>query len=370
MQDRPRESQLFLHKYRPTFLEDFKDCYANTDSTDRAKVNNFRVIDLLQTLMQGDHMIVMVVGGRCTGKTTLVQALVTEYIDRMHYSRDNVMLLNTLRDQGIHFYRSDVRNFCQTASKLQRKVVIFDDIDLLSEQSQQVFRTCVDKFNAYCHFIITCTNIHNLNENLQSRFFPLRMMPLSRNQLEFLNSHIQRQEAIPLTEAASQKIMNLACQNICNVKILLSFLQKCKLLRPIADESQQQQEKKWVIDLNTVEELCSIISYHHYDNYIAAFKERNLASAISIITSLHDRGFSVMDILDNFFSYVKHVPDQQDATTTTNPITTAATTILTETQKYQLTKYICKYISYFHSLHEDEIELVLLTNNLYRYFGE
>jgi hypothetical protein len=53
-----------------------------------------------------------------------------------------------------------------------------------------------------------------------------------------------------------------------------------------------------------------------------------------------------MDILDNYFIFIKN------------------TTILTEDQKYNVIPFICKYISIFHNIHEDEIELALFTNNL------
>ena len=53
-----------------------------------------------------------------------------------------------------------------------------------------------------------------------------------------------------------------------------------------------------------------------------------------------------MDILDNYFLFVKN------------------TKLLSEDQKYTIIPYICKYISIFHNIHEDEIELSLFTNNL------
>ena len=55
-----------------------------------------------------------------------------------------------------------------------------------------------------------------------------------------------------------------------------------------------------------------------------------------------------MDILDNYFIFVK----------TTN--------ILNEVEKYKIIPIICKYITIFHNIHEDEIELALLTNNLFK----
>jgi hypothetical protein len=59
-----------------------------------------------------------------------------------------------------------------------------------------------------------------------------------------------------------------------------------------------------------------------------------------------------MDILDNYFLFIKN------------------TTILNEDQKYNIIPFICKYISIFHNIHEDEIELALFTNNLMKILNE
>jgi len=53
-----------------------------------------------------------------------------------------------------------------------------------------------------------------------------------------------------------------------------------------------------------------------------------------------------MDILDNYFVFIKF------------------TALLSETQKYDIIPIICKYISVFYNIHEDEIELAIFSNNL------
>ena len=37
---------------------------------------------------------------------------------------------------------------------------------------------------------------------------------------------------------------------------------------------------------------------------------------------------------------------------------------LTDNEKYKITPLICKYITIFNDIHEDEIELVLFTNTI------
>ena len=67
---------------------------------------------------------------------------------------------------------------------------------------------------------------------------------------------------------------------------------------------------------------------------------------VQIFYQLSDKGYSVMDIYDNYFAFVK------------------ITDLITEEHKYKIIKLLCKYITIFHNIHEDEIELALFTNNL------
>ena len=59
-----------------------------------------------------------------------------------------------------------------------------------------------------------------------------------------------------------------------------------------------------------------------------------------------DNKFSVGDILDSLFLYIKHC------------------SVLTEKEKYKIVPLLCKYITIFYDIHEDSIELIFLTNNL------
>jgi hypothetical protein len=78
--------------------------------------------------------------------------------------------------------------------------------------------------------------------------------------------------------------------------------------------------------------------------------EKNIVNAVNLIYKLFDKGYSVMDILDSYFLFVK------------------TTDVLTEDEKYKIIPIICKYITIFHNIHEDEIELALFTNGLIKTF--
>jgi DNA polymerase III delta prime subunit len=245
---------------------------------------------------------------------------------------DNVLYINSLKEQGINYYRTDVKTFCQTGSSIKnkKKIVVLDDIDMINEQSQQVFRNCIDKFSHNVHFISSCNNIQKVIESLQSRFIIIKTKQLKRENLIKLINNIQQKENLDIDEDVKEFIINVSNNT---VKTLINYLEKFKLIG----------EK---ITCKLANELCSNISFITFEKYTVFVKNKQLNDAISLIYNIYDKGYSVMDILDNYFLFVK----------TTN--------ILNEEEKYKIIPHVCKYITIFHNIHEDEIELALFTNNL------
>jgi DNA polymerase III delta prime subunit len=316
------ESPLFLNKYQPQYFSEFE-----TDKT---------LIKILNTLINMNKLNILFIGDISSGKTTFINSIVREYYKDIpsHIYNDNILHINSLKEQGINYYRNDVKIFCQTCSSIikKKKIIILDDIDFINEQSQQVFRNYIDKYSHNVHFISSCSNSQKVIESLQSRLIIIKIKPLERANLHNIMKKIMINESICITEEAQEFILNI-CNN--NAKILINYIEKFKLL-----------DKQ--IDLNLANSLCTNISFFIFDKYTNLLKEGNLKNAINLLYSIYDQGYSVMDILDNYFLFVKN------------------TILYSEKQKYDIIPFICKYITIFHNIHEDEIELALFSNNLYK----
>jgi replication factor C subunit 2/4 len=243
-----------------------------------------------------------------------------------------VLYINSLKEQGINYYRSDVKTFCQTCSSIKnkKKIVVLDDIDLINEQSQQVFRNCIDKYSNNVHFISSCSNLQKVIESLQSRFIIIKIKSLKKHNLIKIIHKIQESENISIDEDAMDFILNVSNNA---AKILLNYMEKFKLL----NEN---------ITFELANQLCTNINFLKLKEYTNLIKNNKLNDAIKLIYEIYDKGYSVMDILDSYFLFIKN------------------TNILSEEQKYNIIPYICKYITIFNNIHEDEIELALFTNNL------
>lgn len=312
--------KLFVHKYQPMYFDDFG--------------KNNEVVKMLKTLIVFDNLNILLAGDVASGKTSLLNALIREYYTGStpkEYS-DNVLYINNLKEQGINYYRTEVKTFCQTCSmvKGKKKIIVLDDIDMINEQSQQVFRNFIDKYSHNVHFVSSCSNIQKVIESLQSRFTIIKMKPVTREGLVEILNCIKQSENIIIDNDAQEFIVNISNNT---VKTLVNYMEKFKLLN-----------ERITIDIAV--QLCSNISFFAFAEYIKCLLDKNLTDAIKLIYEIYDKGYSVMDILDNFFFFVKTTP------------------VITEEHKYIIIPCICKYITIFHEVHEDEIELALFTNNL------
>ena len=307
----------FIYKYKPTNFYDFEI--------------KPEIIEILLTLISMNNLNILFIGDSGCGKTSLINTLIKEYYGN-DYHNENILEINSLKEQGIQYYRSEVKTFCQTRCSLpnKKKIVILDDIDNINEQSQQVFRNCIDKYNNNVHFISSCCNIQKIIDSLQSRQTIIKLRPLDNTHFYRIINKIKTNEQISISNDAEQFIIS-----VCNgsIRTLLNYLEKFKIVNKH-------------IDLNIANQICTNISFIIFSQYTNYILNNDLISGIDILYDLYDKGYSVMDIYDNYLIFIK------------------STHIINELHKYEIIKLLCKYITIFHNIHEDEIELALFSNNL------
>lgn len=308
----------FTVKYRPEFINQFK-------------IKDLQ--EIIRTFINIGKMVILLTGNSGTGKTTILHTIVREYYgaDKSKDS-DNILSINTLKEQGIAYYRNDVKIFCQSASTIpgKKKILILDDLDIINDQGQQVFRNCIDKYSHNVCFIASCTNIQKVIDSIQSRMNIIRIRHHTPLELTEIITDIIIKESISLEPDVIPFIIS-----ICNgsVRILINYLEKFKLLGRH-------------IDVELASQLCTNISFKELGQYTSHCLDKDILSAMDVLNSFVDKGYSVTDILDCYFTYLKH------------------TETFNEDIKYKLIPLICKYITIFHNIHEDEIELYFFTNNI------
>jgi len=320
--------QPFIIKYKPKNLDDFiiEDDIKNT----------------INLLIDVNEINILFVGDSGSGKTTLIDIIIHQYYDSNIelFNNENILYINTLKEQGIHYYRNEVKTFCQTRNiNKTKKFLIIDDIDVINEQGQQVFRSCIDKYSNNVHFICTCTNLQKVIENLQSRQTIIQINTLKKSNIKQILDNVKNKENIVMDDLSIDTILNLSNNSVAT---MLNYMDKCRLL-------------KKNITNNIAEKLCTDISYDMFNNYTTIilnskkkYCDSDILQAVNIFYKIYDNGYSVIDILDNYFIYIKNI------------------TYVSDKIKFIIIKLLCEYISVFYELHEEKLELALFTNNLYK----
>ena len=324
--------KLFINEYKPNSIKEF---FASV---------KFKTV--LRTLLDVDDLNILFVGNVCSGKTILLNTIIREYYnlkpeDPLIENNTNILYINNLKEQGIGFFRSDLKTFSQSSSSIygKKKMVVIDDIDTINEQNQQVLRNYIDKYKHHTHFIAVCTNIQKVIESFQSRVHIIRIEPPNENQIEEMYEKVVSKEGMIISPDAKAFLFTY-CNH--SIRSMMNHLEKIWILgKPIT--------------LDICIKLCVNISFNKFEKYIELLKQkpnsdhdRIISDAINLLYDFHDQGFSVIDILESMFGFVK------------------STSLLTEEEKYLIIPLFCKYITVFYTVHEDVIELALFTNSLWK----
>ena len=226
-------NNLFNIKYQPKKIDDFEFD------------ENLKQLFINMVLM--DNLSLMIIGNSGSGKTTLINVLIDEYYKNINKNdiNNNVMIINTLKEQGIQYYRNEVKTFCQIPStiKKKKKIIVLDDIDLINEQSQQVFRNCMDKYSHNVHFICSCINTQKVIESIQSRMINIKLTSLTKDNLKKIFNKIKNNEKFIIDDDSENFILDISNSSI---RILINYMEKIKLINT-------------TIDFELVKKLCTNI---------------------------------------------------------------------------------------------------------------
>ena len=103
--------QPFIIKYKPNELQDFI-----IEDDIKKTINLLININIINILFVGDSG---------SGKSTLINIIIQQYYKNSIESLDNnenILYINTLKEQGIYYYRNEVKTFCQTRNTVIKKI--------------------------------------------------------------------------------------------------------------------------------------------------------------------------------------------------------------------------------------------------------
>lgn len=314
----------FFDNYKPNNLSDIN-------------LNN-ETIEIINTYLKNNKMLFLIHGPSLSGKTSLINILLKEYYNSSNYN-DNILYINLLKEQGINYFRNEIKNFCQihNSCNIKQKSIIIDDFDSLNELNQQILINYINKYNNI-NFVLSCSD---LNKIVTSTTYLLEMIQIENVDnlfLEKILNKIIKKTNIVLEENIKKKLLSDYNKNI------PFFINKVLEINIIFINSN------YIIKKNNYNFLDNNILIN-INNYLNLCKNKKVKEANNLILDLHNIGLSVIDILDNIIYYVKNINKN-----------------LNEEYRFKIIKLITNYINIFNNLHEDKIELLFLTNNIIKIF--
>ena len=87
-------------KYKPNNLDDF-------NISDYTK-------ELINLFLKNNKLLFLINGGTGYGKSSLINVILNKYYENDKTSlSNNTIYINLLKEQGINYYRNELKNYCQ-----------------------------------------------------------------------------------------------------------------------------------------------------------------------------------------------------------------------------------------------------------------
>lgn len=310
-----------LIKYKPKELIDI-----NIDENTK---------DIINIYLKNNIMSFLITGNNSSGKSSLITVLLYLYYNKdTNMINDNTIYINLLKEQGINYYRNEIKNFCEinNFNIKTKKTIVLDDLDLLNDQCQQIFSVFISKY-PNINFIISCNDILKIQSNIINKLELIKIKNIDNKFLSNIFDKIILKEKLIIDKTIYEFIIKSSNLSISN---MLNTIDKINLINNTFLKS----------DTKILEKIISNILTSDLELYFDYCKKNKLKEAITHILNLCKIGYSVIDIYDEIFNYIKNNSTLEDK------------------YKYNIIKIICKYINIFHNIHEDSIELVFFTNNI------
>jgi len=159
-------------------------------------------------------------GSPGTGKTSLAKIIVSDVLDCQY------LYINASDENGIDTIRSKVIGFSSTKSLDGKiKVVLFDECDALSLDSQKALRNVIEEYSSNTRFIFTCNYIFKVIPALQSRCQIFNLTPPLDGVLNRV-VYVLKQQSINVPDTEKSRLVELVRNGYPDLRRILNDIQK------------------------------------------------------------------------------------------------------------------------------------------------
>ena len=183
-----QDHSLFVEKYRPQSVDSY--------------VGNQEFKDIVSLyIAENDIQNLLLYGPAGTGKTSAAKLIVNKI-------ECDYIYINASDERGIDTIREKVVGFASTMSFKPLKVVILDEADYLTIQSQAALRNVMEQYSRNTRFILTCNYVEKIIDPIQSRCQVVNIIPPSKKDIALHLVSILEEENIEYEKESLKDVVN------------------------------------------------------------------------------------------------------------------------------------------------------------------
>jgi len=255
-----------------------------------------------------------------TGKTSTALALAKQlyYLPRKkgedkwtHYERNDklfkerVIELNASDESGIKVVRDKIKNFANSAINTIEdnnipsfKIIILDEADAMTSDSQFALRRIIELFTHSTRFILICNYVTKIIEPLTSRCAKFRFQTISTVSINEIINNISIKENIIVDKNAIDTLFKITKGDLRKV---INLLQRASYINNN-------------IDSDLLIDISGQISNTQIDNIwnIVINKQTDHNKLFKLVREIINEGYSSITLLNNIFEKIIQDPNISD----------------------------------------------------------
>jgi replication factor C subunit 2/4 len=300
-------TNLWVEKYRPKKVSQI------------VQQNEIKLL-LEQAIKKKNLTHMLFYGPPGTGKTSTALALAKQlyYLPRKkgedkwaHYERNDklfkerVIELNASDESGIKVVRDKIKNFANSAINTIEdnnlpsfKIIILDEADAMTNDSQFALRRIIELFTHSTRFILICNYVTKIIEPLTSRCAKFRFQTISTVSINEILNNISAKENIIINNNVIETLFKITKGDLRKV---INLLQRASYINTN-------------IDSELIIDISGQISNTQIDNIwnIIIDKQTDHIRLFKLVRKIINEGYSCITLLNNIFEKIiqdSNIPD-------------------------------------------------------------